>query len=116
MTIIMNKDLTRKSWHQRYRESEVRNIELVKYVEVLEGICKQILVYAAKQHDDMSMIVVPGTEGAIEVLEQICICVAPVCGDVEDMQIPPAMLAKMVEAGAMVLKVEPENDQTEGLA
>ena len=103
----------KKSLRQQLKESEQRNMAAIQYIQVLEKVCKDVLVYSAECHEKLEIIVVPGMEFALKTLEQICIHVAPVCGDVEDIKLPAFAVAQLAaEGGALVEVPEEEPDVT----
>jgi len=83
---------------------------IVAYVQALEAVCKQVLLMAANKYDDLDLVVTPQGEEFKEVLAAVCTTVAPVCADVEDMKLPPMVIAKLVEDGGKVVQFENGKD------
>jgi len=92
------------SWRQKLAQSEERNIGLVKYVQHLEWVCKQVLLIAAKKHEEYDTIITPEGEKFKPCLADICRLVAPVCQDVEAMKLPAEAIAQLVGDGGKVVK------------
>ena len=100
----------KQSVRERLRASEERVIAAVEYITLLEGLCKQVLYYSAECHEKLSAIIMPGSEGALKAMEQISICVAPVCGDVQDVKLPPQSLKSLIEMGAEIVHEQEDPD------
>lgn len=98
------------SYKQQLKQSEKRNLGIIKYVLTLEAMCKQVLLMAANKYDDLDLVVTPQGEEFKTVLAAICTTVAPVCADVEDMKLPPLVIAKLVEEGGKVIQFENGKD------
>ena len=93
----------KKSVRERLKESEARAIGLVKYAVALEETIKTVLDYSSECYAKLEVIITPGIADALKALEQICIVTAPICQDVEDMQLHPKIIAAiMAEGGAMM--------------
>ena len=103
ITLCFSPEVTKtggkKGWRQKLRESEQRNVAAIQYIELLEKVHREVLVYAAECYDKLSIIVVPGMEFALKALEQICIATAPICQDAEDLYLPPGAEKILAEGG-----------------
>jgi hypothetical protein len=75
-----------KSPEQLLKESELRNMGLVEYILLLEKICKSCMLHAGRRYEELSYLITPHSEQTMDVLAQICIATAPICGDVEEMK------------------------------
>lgn len=108
----------KKSHRQILRESEQRNIALVEYIEVLENICRTVCDKAARRYEDLSLIVTPGTVAARDTLAQICVYTAPICQDVEKMNLPQFAIDELIKKGGTVVQEnipdEPEKGAEDG--
>jgi len=105
---IATPEAEKKTPAQLLQESEYRNMGLVEYVLLLEKICKSCLFRAAREHESLSLIIAPHTEKTMDVLAQICIATAPVCGDVEEMK-AGGVTEKIME---MLTEREDEDDNS----
>ena len=103
----------KKTVRERLRESEARNMAAIQYILALEETCKVVLDYSAECYEKLSIIVVPGMEFALKALEQICIRVAPICQDVEDMELPPTVVAELLKHGGGMMQVRTIQKETE---
>ena len=83
---------------QRLQESEERNKAAIKYIMVLENVCKTVLRFAAEQHDEMKLVWSPALEAPQEAMAQICMAVAPVCGPVENLEMNPTLMALLTSS------------------
>ena len=99
------------SYKQQLGQSERRNLGLVEYIKTLEAISKQVLLMAANRYDDFDLVVTPQGEEFKEVLAAICTVIAPVCSDVEDMKLPPMVIAKLVKDGGKVVQFESKKEK-----
>jgi hypothetical protein len=101
-TIRMDRRLTYK---QQLALSEQRNLGLAKYLKEIEDRCKNILVAVSNKYDELNIILTPESQEFRKLLADICVWLAPICTDVEDMQLPPEAIARLVEDGGQVVRI-----------
>jgi len=106
--IQMDRRLTYK---QQLSLSEQRNVGLAKYLQEIENRCKNILVAVSNKYDELNIILTPESQEFRKLLADICVWLAPICTDVEDMVLPPEAVARLVEEGGQVVQfgTEPDN-------
>lgn len=99
-----------KSWREELRQSEARNVDLVKYVMHLEQLAKDVFHEAASQHEKMTLVLTPGSRQARESFAKICTHLAVVVQDADDIQIPEWLAKKLAKECRvnMMRVVEPE--------
>ena len=101
--IQMDRRLTYK---QQLAMSEQRNVGLAKYLKEIEDRCKQILVAVSNKYDELGIILTPESQEFRGLLADICVWVAPICTDIEDMQLPPEAIERLVEEGGQVVRMD----------
>jgi len=107
-------EIRKLSYKQQLKQSEGRNLGLVEYIQTLEEISKQVLLITASTFDDIGVILTPEGERMQQPLAAICTLIAPVCSDVEDIKLPPPVIAKMVKEGGKVIAFnQPEQPESE---
>jgi len=110
--IQMDRRLTYK---QQLHESEQRNVGLAQYMAEIERRCKQILVAVSNKYDELNIILTPESQEFRKLLADICVWLAPICTDVEDMVLPPEAVARLVKEGGQVVQFEePPDEPAEG--
>jgi hypothetical protein len=86
------------------------NIEFMNYIAVLERACKRAFMYAAEAHTELGPILLPNGNDGRKVLEEICTCLAPLCQDVEKIELPFWAQQVLLEAGGAMVKQEGDPD------
>lgn len=99
------------SWRKKLEASEERNIVLAKTVEAFNVTLREALVYAAECHEQLSLILIPGCEPALKALSQICMHLAPLCQDVENIRLPDTAIAELMAQGASMVQIPEEEEE-----
>ena len=94
------------SYKQQLNLSEQRNVGLARYLQEIENRCKNILVAVSNKYDELNIILTPESQEFRKLLADICVWLAPICTDVEDMKLPAEAIAQLVKEGGQVVKFE----------
>ena len=101
-----------RSLRTEVEQSEQRNLGLVRYIDALEAVMKQLFLIAARQHDNMRLVI-PGMKAPKKALAKICATALPFVQEVEDMKLTPEQMAALIAEGGELVPIM-EAKQNEG--